>query len=318
VTRPLKARLLHDTGAVLGEGPSWDDRTGELVCVDILAGLVRLYGPNGDPRATYDVGGHVAAALPAADDGWLLLTGDGFIRLRRDGSISPLLDVEAGRPELRFNDAKCDPWGQALAGTMRYDEAAGSGTLYRLEGSGSDEGSGVVARVLLSNLGLANGMGWSPDGQLLYFVDSLAGTITTYPYAPDQELGVPTMVITIDAATGLPDGLCIDAAGGLWVALYGGGAVHRYQPDGSLDRVVTLPIPYPTSVAFGGPSGDRLFITTAGRDRRGADGVGGLWAVEPEIGGPPATPWRPSLDRIGQAATVDRVGQAGSATSERR
>jgi sugar lactone lactonase YvrE len=310
MTRPLEARLLHDTGAVLGEGPSWDDRTHELVCVDILAGLVRLYGPNGDPRATYDVGGHVAAALPAEDDGWLLLTADGFVRLRRDGSISPLLDVEAERHELRFNDAKCDPWGQALAGTMRYDEATGSGTLYRLEGSGSDEDSGVVARVLLSNLGLANGMGWSPDGQLSYFVDSLAGTITAYPYAPDEELGVPTLVITIDAAAGVPDGLCVDAAGGLWVALYGGGAVHRYRPDGSLDRVVALPVPYPTSVAFGGPTGDHLFITTAGRDSRGTDGAGGLWAVEPGIGGPPATPWRPGVDKAG---TADRVGQAGSA-----
>lgn len=314
-TRPLEARLLHDTGAVLGEGPSWDERNQELVCVDILAGLVRLYGPDGAPRATYDVGGHVAAALPAEDDGWLLLTADGFVRLRRDGSVSPLLDVEAERPELRFNDAKCDPWGQALAGTMRYDEAAGSGTLYRLEvgGSGSDEDSGVVARVLLSNLGLANGMGWSPDGLLFYFVDSLAGTITAYPYAPDQDLGLPTLVITIDAATGLPDGLCVDAAGGLWVALYGGGAVHRYLPDGGLDRVVVLPLPYPTSVAFGGPAGDCLFITTAGRDTRGAGGAGGLWAVEPRVGGPPATPWRPGLGRIGQVGSAERLGQVGSA-----
>ena len=310
MTHLLDAWLLDDTGAVLGEGPSWDDRTDELVCVDILAGLVRLYGPAGDPLATYDVGGEVAAALPAEDDGWLLLTADGFVRLRRNGCISPLLDVEAERPELRFNDAKCDPWGQALAGTMRYDETTGSGTLYRLEGSGADGNSGVVARVLLSNLGLSNGMGWSPDGQLLYFVDSLAGTITAYPYAPDEELGVPTLVITIDAAAGMPDGLCVDAAGGLWVALYGGGAVHRFRPDGSLDRVVALPVSHPTSVAFGGPSGDRLFITTAGQDSRGTVGAGGLWAVEPGIGGPPATPWR---DRVGQAGTADRVGQAGTA-----
>jgi sugar lactone lactonase YvrE len=310
LTRPLEARLLDDTGAVLGEGPSWDDRTGELVCVDILAGLVRLYAADGDRRATYDVGGHVAAALPAEDDGWLLLTADGFARLRRDGSISPLLDVEAGRPELRFNDAKCDPWGQALAGTMRYDETAGSGTLYRLEGSGNDGCGGGVARVLLSNLGLANGMGWSPDGRLLYFIDSLAGTITAYPYAPDQALGVPTVVVTIDAGAGMPDGLCVDAAGGLWVALYGGGVVHRYRPDGGLDGVVALPVPHPTSVAFGGPSGDRLFITTAGGAGRGADGVGGLWAVDPGIGGPPATPWRVG---VGRAGTPDRVGPASTA-----
>ncbi|HEX4244208.1 MAG TPA: SMP-30/gluconolactonase/LRE family protein, partial [Acidimicrobiales bacterium] len=232
MTLSLEAQLLHDTRAVLGEGPSWDDRADELVCVDILAGLVRLYGPDGDPRATYHVGGHVAAALPAEDDGWLLLTADGFVRLRRDGSTHPLLDVEAERPELRFNDAKCDPWGQAVAGTMRYDEKPGSGTLYRLGAGGSDGDGGVVARVLLSNLGLANGMGWSPDGELLYFVDSLAGTVTAYPYAPDEELGAPDQLITIDGDAGVPDGLCVDAEGCLWVALYGGGAVHRYEPDG--------------------------------------------------------------------------------------
>jgi len=309
MTRSLEARLLDDTGAVLGEGPSWDERTGELVCVDILAGLVRLYGADGERRATYDVGGHVAAALPAEDDGWLLLTADGFVRLRRDGSTSPLLAVEAERPELRFNDAKCDPWGQALAGTMRYDEKGGSGTLYRLEGSENDGDSAVVARVLLSKLGLANGMGWSPDGDRLYFVDSLAGTITAYPYAPDQELGVPDSVITIDAGAGLPDGLCVDGEGGLWVALYGGGAVRRYLPDGRLDRVVALPVPHPTSVAFGGPRGDRLFITTAGRDSRGTAGAGGLWAVDPGMAGPPVTPWRAAF---GQARTSDRVDQAST------
>jgi sugar lactone lactonase YvrE len=306
MTETLQARLLHDTGAVLGEGPCWDQRTGELVCVDILAGLVRLYGPDGDPRATYDVGGHVAAALPAEDDGWLLLTADGFVRLRRDGSTSPLLDVEAERPELRFNDAKCDPWGQALAGTMRYDEMPGSGTLYRLEAGRGESDRDAVARVLLSNLGLANGMGWSPDGKLLYFVDSLAGTVTAYPYSPDRELGPPDRVITIDAEAGLPDGLCVDDEGCLWVALYGGGAVHRYRQDGTLDRVVALPVAHPTSVAFGGPVGNRLFITTAGRDSRGGDGAGGLWAVEPGVGGPPVTPWRPS-DSISPVGATDRT-----------
>jgi sugar lactone lactonase YvrE len=310
MTLLLEAWLLDDTGAVLGEGPSWDDRTDELVCVDILAGLVRLYGADGERLAVYDVGGHVAAALPAQDDGWLLLTADGFVRLRRDGSTSPLLDVEGERPELRFNDAKCDPWGQALAGTMRYDETSGSGTLYRLEGSGNDGDNAVVARVLLSNLGLANGMDWSPDARRLYFVDSLAGTITAYPYAPDQALGEPDLVITIDADAGLPDGLCVDAEGGLWVALYGGGAVRRYLPDGSLDRVVALPVPDPTSVAFGGPRGDRLFITTAGRDNRETVGVGGLWAVDPGMAGPPATPWSP---RVSQGGAPEGMGRDSTA-----
>ena len=292
--RHLEAQLVDDAGAVLGEGPAWDDRTSELVWVDILSGIVHVYDDQGRPRTAYDVGVDVGSALPAADGGWLLFTADGFALLDGDGSVRRLLDVVADRPELRGNDAKCDPWGQALAGTMRYDEAPGSGALYRLEAAPPEGRSprALRARTLLSGVGLSNGLGWSPDGRWLYFVDSLSGVVARHRYAPEGGLGSGDEVVAIEAAAGVPDGLCVDTEGCLWVAVYGGGVVRRFRPDGRLDTVVRVPVPLTTSVAFGGADGLRLFITTAGGSGQpDGSGRGGLWAVDPGIEGPPATPW---------------------------
>jgi sugar lactone lactonase YvrE len=301
VTRQLRAELLDDVGAVLGEGPLWDSRTGELSWVDILSGVVHVHDRQGEGRTTYEVGGHVGAALPALEGGWLLLTADGFDFLDRTGTVSSLRVVDP-RPELRFNDAKCDPSGQALAGTMRYDEAAGSASLYRLE-VGPIDGSTPTARVLLHHVGLSNGLGWSPGGDTLYFIDTLTGAVVSHDYSPDGDLGSPREVVSIDAALGVPDGLCVDREGNLWVALYGGGAVHCYRPDGRLHTVVSLPVSHPTSVTFGGPEGNRLFITTAGGSGTPqCTGAGGLWSLEPGVPGPPATPWGGSVRQFAPAA----------------
>jgi sugar lactone lactonase YvrE len=305
MVRELEAGLVADVGAVLGEGPAWDGRRQELVWVDILAGTVHVHDAEGRRLGRYDTDGHVGSVLPADDGGWLLVTGDGFARLDRQGTLQPLLDVIADRPELRFNDAKCDPWGRALAGTMRYDETAGSASLYRLEATGvvdparpaarpAGRPARWTARVLLDGLGLANGLGWSGDGGTMYFIDSLAGTVVSHRYEPEEPvLGERNVLVTLERAEGLPDGMCVDVSGCLWVAVYGGAAVKRFRPDGVLDTVVHLPVAKTTSVAFGGARGDRLFITTAGGNGRpDGSGRGGLWAVDPGTSGAPATLWR--------------------------
>jgi sugar lactone lactonase YvrE len=294
--RQLKAELLSDVGALLGEGPTWDARTSELLSVDILNGTVFVHDEGGTRLATFWIEGHIGSILPAHDGGWLVVGADGFSYLRRDGSVLPLLAVEADRPDLRFNDAKCDPWGQALAGTMRYDQAPGSGTLYRLEPEGDPAPGGeppLAARVLLEGVGLSNGLTWNEDGDTMFYIDSLARTVVSFVYAPDlPSLGTPRERVLVKPGVGTPDGMSVDAEGNLWVALFGGGAVHCYRPDGELRTVVSLPVPEVTSVAFGGAQGDRLFITTAGGNGEpGGDGAGGIWTVDPGVTGPPATPW---------------------------
>jgi sugar lactone lactonase YvrE len=299
--RHLAADLIDDAGATIGEGPTWDADNQELVWVDIESGRVRRSDADGTPIETIDVGVHVGAALPAQGGGWLLVTVNGFCFLAPDGSSELLLAVDADRPELRFNDAKCDPRGRAIAGTMRYDAAPGQGTLYRLD-------PGPHAEVLLTGQGLCNGIGWSPDATRMYFNDTLSRRVATYDYdLASGSIAGGGVLVEIDPALGMPDGLCVDDAGGVWVAMHGGGAVHRYRPDGTLDAVVGLPVSSVTSVAFGGPRRDRLYVTTSGGPgMNGAPGTGpaatgppapagagGLWAVDPGITGPPATPWRP-------------------------
>ena len=264
--------------AQLGEGPAWDAAGRRLIWIDILGGLVHFADASGVVERTVEVGTHVGAALPAADGGLLLAIRGGFATLDAAGTVTPLLDVLADRPDLRFNDAKCDPRGRAFAGTMSYDEASrGEATLYRLE-------DGPVAAPVFAEVSLSNGLGWSPDGATMYYVDTPTQRITAFDY--DLENGTPSggrLFAEVPADQGVPDGMCVDERGGVWVAVHGGSAVLRHTPDGRLDTVVELPVEKATSCAFGGPDGDILFITA----------TTGLYTVRPGVAGAPATPWQP-------------------------
>lgn len=272
--RELTASLLEAAGAQVGEAPLWDTRHDCLVWVDITAGLVHLT----DGR-TFDVGTYVGAAMPAEGGGWLLATRRGFALLAEDGTCTPLLDyIPKGQ---RSNDAKCDPAGRAWAGTTANDLAPGLGQLHRLD-------AGPAATAVLTGLTLPNGLDWSPDGRTMWFTDSFSQQIIGYGYA-DGALGPPVTTITIDPGYGLPDGLCVDVDGCVWVGLWGSGQVHRYTPDGRLDTVVHVPARQVTSCAFGGST---LYITTAIHELTDPEPLAGaLFTIEPGTQGPPATPW---------------------------
>jgi sugar lactone lactonase YvrE len=294
--RILEASLLVDAQAALGEAPQWDSAEGSLVWVDILAGIVSLSAASGETRVRYQVGHAVGSAMPAADGGWLLADDAGFSRLATDGGTTPLLDLLMDQPDLRFNDAKCDPNGRAWAGTIESRMAAGTGTLYRLDARPSDRRP--VATPVLDGLTVSNGLGWSPDARTMWFADSADRYIRGFAYEPDDgTLGAHRQSIWLNDTAGKADGLCVDHEGYVWVALWAGSAVHRYAPDGRLDTIVRVAASQVTSCAFGGPDGSVLFITTARvgltEDAlRHEPRAGGLFAVEPGVTGPPATPWR--------------------------
>ena len=255
--RTLDASLLVDARASLGEAPLWDAADGSLVWVDILAGIVRTTSASGAARASFELGHAVGAAMPCADGGWLLADAAGFTRLARDGSRLVVLDVLADRPDLRFNDAKCDPRGRAWAGTIESRMTPGTGTLYRLD-------PGPVATPVLHGLTVSNGLGWSPDARTMWFADSADRFIHGYEYDLERGgLGKRRLAIDLRDTAGKADGLCVDHEGYVWVGLWGGSAVHRYAPDGRLDAIVRVPASQVTSCAFGGPDGSILFITTA-------------------------------------------------------
>ena len=224
------------------------------------------------------------------DEGWLLAAGRGFAHLSPDGRVRRL--AEAAPAGTRMNDGACDPQGRFWAGTLADDHRAGGGALYRLDPDGR-------ISLVLDGLTIANGLGWSPDGGTMYLVDS--GPRVIYVFAFDPATGAISggrALATVAEHVGSPDGMTVDAAGDLWVAVYGGGRVHRYSPDGVLRQALAVPAAQSTCCAFAGPGLSRLYVTTATEgwsdERRRAEPAAGLvYRFDTDATGLPAAPFRP-------------------------
>ncbi|MFG3143331.1 SMP-30/gluconolactonase/LRE family protein [Streptomyces sp. NPDC048243] len=253
--------------AALGEGPTWDSAADRLIWVDILGSRVHTYEPATGRRTVLATEQHVGAAKPRAGGGLVvnLRDGVGLYPPEASGGSTGACGPAGGPapfrwlhhdpvPGRRANDAAVAPDGSLWCGTMRYDETPGGGTLTRIAPDGT-------VRPLLDDVAVSNGTGWSPDGRRVYYVDSPTRRIDVFDLDDD---GLPVNRRAFTAVEdGFPDGLTVDAEGGVWVALWDGGAVRRYTPDGALDRVVPLPVRRPTACAFGGTGLTDLYITTA-------------------------------------------------------
>lgn len=285
----LTAELFLDTRATLAESPVWDAAAGRLLWVDIPAGLVHAHVPGGQPR-TWPVGTDVGVVRPARDGGLVLGIRGGFARLDEDTGAVTLAAPVDGPPDLRFNDGEVSPDGRFFAGTMSDDQREGAGSLHRLDPDGT-------VTTVLPGVTVSNGLSWSPDGRTVHYADSPTRRVDAFDYdAGSGTLSGRRTVVTIEPDAGVPDGLCVDDDGGLWVAVNGSGAVRRYAPDGALDVVVELPVAQATSCCFGGPARDLLYISTA-REHLDADALdaeplaGGLFVARVGRTGPPAVPF---------------------------
>jgi sugar lactone lactonase YvrE len=273
ILEPAEMALPH---ASLGEGPHWDGSTQTLYWVDIPAGRVHRRNADG-AHESWDVGMPVGAVVPTSAGALCLAAGNGFYGLDPETGAIAEIAAAPGRPHTRMNDGACDRAGRFFAGSMDNDEAPGRGAFYRLDPD-------HTVTTVYDEIGLSNGVGWSPDGRLMYYIDSLAYRVDVIDYDPDTgELGDRRPFARLGAGETVPDGLTVDAEGGVWVAVWGGSVIQRYDADGTLNGVVRLPAAFVTSCAFGGPELDQLFITTAaGPGRSGgalftcAAGVKGL------------------------------------------
>jgi sugar lactone lactonase YvrE len=272
------------------EGPFWYE--GRLGWVDIMAGHLWLAGFDGntltEPRSR-DAGRPLGAAVPRAGGGWVLAAGTAFLAMDEDGTVTPLTGDLADPSVVRMNDGKCDPAGRFWAGTMAHDEASAIASLYVFDGT---------VRTVLDGVTVSNGLGWSPDHRTMYYNDTPTGRVDAFDY--DEATGsVSGRRPFVEVRGGAPDGMTIDDEGFLWVALWGGGAVHRYDPSGRPAGTVRLPVTNVSSCCFGGPGGSTLFITTSQQglsaEQRAAEpDAGRIFRVEPGVTGPPATPFAPA------------------------
>jgi sugar lactone lactonase YvrE len=280
----------------LGEGVRWDARRGELLRVDILAGRVfrDRVEPDGSLSAVarYELPCPVGMIAPIeGDEGWLLGAGRGFVHLAPDGTHwSVAGDVSA--PGTRMNDGASDPQGRFWGGSLADDHHEGGGAVYRLDRDGRVE-------QVLDAMTIPNGVGWSPDGQVMYLVDSGPRVVHAFAFDGDRgALSDQRVLITVPEEVGAPDGMTVDAAGDLWVAVYGGGRVQRYSPGGVLKAEFAVPATQSTCCALGGPGLDRLFITTATENyteqqRRDEPAAGLVYWHDVNTVGRPAAPFRP-------------------------
>jgi sugar lactone lactonase YvrE len=247
-----------DVRAALAEGPIWDASRQTLLFVDIPLGRVHEFDPTTASDKIFDVGQPCGAVVPTRERDWLIAARDGFMRLDPEtGGARLSVAVEDDLPGNRMNDGYCDARGRFWAGTMSTTHQAEAGALYRLEPNGR------VTR-MVDHVTTSNGIDWSPDQRLMYYVDTGTRRIDVFDFNLERgEIANRRPFVTIAEADGKPDGLIVDAEGCLWLALWGGSAIHRYTPAGELDRTISLPVSYPTKCAFGGADLADLFITSA-------------------------------------------------------
>ncbi|MEA2674919.1 MAG: hypothetical protein QOI92_2111 [Chloroflexota bacterium] len=239
-----------------GEGPLWDRRSDSLLWLDMLAGDVLRCSDHGAVSRAH-VGTTVAAVRPRTCGGFVLALERSFALTDESLTVVESLAPMWTGPDVRLNEGGCDPQGRFYAGSMAYDGRPSAGAVYRLDHD-------LSVSVVLPSATVANGLAWSPDGTIAYFIDSATHRLDSFEFDPaGGTLGQRGTVVRIPDAVGTPDGLCVDADGGLWVALWGGHAVHHYSPGGDLLDVIDVPVSGVTACTFGGPAMDQLFITTS-------------------------------------------------------
>ena len=283
----LTADCVLDAKAVLGEGPVWRAETQALVWVDIESASVCCFYPATGENQTWDVGEKPGLAVPAEKGDLILGTSVGFVRLDlASGELSPIIDPEQDLPNNRFNDGKVDPEGRLWAGTMGMNEAPNVGSLYRLNRN-------LSADKLFDQVSISNGMAWTSDHKIFYYIDSPTRRVDVFDCdMAGGSVSNRQTAFELPRGMGYPDGMCIDNEGMLWVALWQGWGVARFEPGGALLAKVEVPVECVTSCCFGGENWDELYITTSSRDldrtgRAEQPLAGGVFRCKPGVSGPP-------------------------------
>jgi sugar lactone lactonase YvrE len=257
-----------------GESLIWDVRTSRLRWVDMLEGDVLSLSQDGDVDRLH-VGDVASAIRPRAAGGLVASVERGFAIIEEDGTVRTFEDLWTD-VNIRMNDGACDPQGRFYCGSMAYDEAPGCGVLYRFDPDGS-------VSVVLRGLGISNGLAWLDSGGEALFVDSLTQRIDLLQFNASEGTFYSRRTLSvIREEVGMPDGIALDVEGGVWVALWGGSAVHRYNVDGELESVIEFPVRNVTSCAL---VDGFLYVATSAKDDSENVRAGAIFRVHVGIQG---------------------------------
>jgi sugar lactone lactonase YvrE len=243
----------------LGEGPLWHPIHQMLYWVDIEKMEVHGLEPHTNRHRVWETRKKVGAVVAAANGNLILALQGEIAELDpANGKIKSLVKLEADLPENRCNDGKCDAAGRFWIGTMHVDCKPGTGSLYCVD-------THLQVTKVLTGLTIANGMGWSPDGDYMYFIDSADCQVKRFKFSSEKvSLEQEKIILRFEKERGLPDGMCVDSEGMLWIGFWGGSCVGRYDPaTGKHLGDIRVTAPHVTSCCFGGPDLQTLFITTA-------------------------------------------------------
>jgi sugar lactone lactonase YvrE len=276
-------------GALLGEGPVWIARDRALWFVDIKQKRIHRFDPDGAALRSWEAPAQVGWVLPAADGGLVAGLQGGLHRFDPEtGRFDLIAEVEADRPDNRLNDAVTDVRGRIWFGSMDDAEKAASGDYYRFA-------DGRVAPAGLPSVCITNGPAFSPDGRILYTVDTLGGLIFASDVGEAGTAGPPRRFAAISPDDGYPDGPTVDSEGCLWIGLFAGWQARRYSPEGELLETVRFPVANITKLAFGGDDLRTVYATTARLHLKPEDlerqpEAGNLFTFRADVPGVPVTP----------------------------
>lgn len=284
----VKANCAFDGKAILAEGPVWDADLGKLWWVDIERHLVNRWDPVTGKNESWSLGCQVGFAIPTTAGDVIAGTRNGIVRLNvESGMIIPLVDPESNISTTRFNDGKCDPRGRLFGGTIS-DQRIEEASLYMLDET-------LQIRRVVEKVTNSNGLAWSHDEKTFYYIDTATRKIDAFDYdVASGAIANRRTAFDIPHDMGKPDGMTIDAEGMLWVALWSGWGISRWNPNtGELLAKVDLPCQNVTSCCFGGPNLDRLYITCArqglsAEQQAGQALAGGIFVADVGVSGMPS------------------------------
>ena len=257
MTEKITAELASKLECDVAEGPFWDDSEQQLYFVDIVNKQIKIFSSSSTPVETIQFNQEISAVFLDQKSDLIVAARDGIFAASRDGVLeTSLAPIELERTSIRTNDAKCDASGRMWVGTMAFDFTPGVAALFSFDSK--------VLKEVVPDLTVSNGIGWSLDKKTMYFIDSPTKRVDSFDFDIESgELRNRRPFVLLSDLDAFPDGLTTDEDGGVWVALFGGGEVRRFDSQGTLTHIVEIPVKQVTSCCFGGADMSELYITTA-------------------------------------------------------